>query len=174
MQLVASFYSTIQWWWKIPMCNSLWWKVQSLWLLLILHPPTDIHFIVWLWCSVNLAPNAARLWAKVWQPNSYFSPHREKFDYCTQELNLQMFMQNVWETPQHSNQWLLNAHYVTNDRALLWKTKIVWVLPVGDIQLSDRTHQRDYCDNLSWAGIKTERRAMILRSKLHDWMTWYG
>lgn len=55
----------------------------------------------WLCCSFSLAPNIFRLSVK-WTNNymaAILSPHHTgTSDYCTLALNLQMFMQNVWET----------------------------------------------------------------------------
>ena len=46
---------------------------------------------------------------------------QEKSDYCTQALNLQMFMQNYEK--RHYTQIGGCSLYVTNDHTLLWKTK---------------------------------------------------
>lgn len=105
MQLVVSFYSTVQWLLVVNGCV----KTQSLFvlflfcfhlLLLFLSHGYDFqHGSVVPSASHTSQPDSLIKSEEIitWQP-SLSSHHTGTSDYCTLALNLQMFMQNVWET----------------------------------------------------------------------------
>lgn len=108
------FYSTIQY------LTVAWENPEFVFLITII---TRSWFLTWLCCSVCLAHNVSQtLSSKQNDMAAIVSPHHTgTSDYCTQALNLQMFMQNGWET--HDTE-ISGAHDVTDDRTVLWKTKI--------------------------------------------------